>query len=324
LTERLSSLPGVRSVGLTSDLPWTGYDENAGFIIEGKTFPGDDGPGGRYHFASSDYFRAVGVPLFAGRFFNESDRMEAPSVVLINRAMADRYWPGENAVGQRFTFSSRPQEKDWFTIVGVVGDVKDFPHSPAAAPAFYWNTMQQAPRDVILAVRGSVEPSSLIESVRNEVRALDQDLPLADVKSLDVIASTAVAGRRLTLWLVGFFAMTALVLAAVGIYSVLSYLVAQRAHEIGVRMALGAQLGDVLKLVVRQGMTMVLLGVALGLAAAFALTRLMKGLLFGVSATDPLTFSLVAILLSLVALFACCIPAWRATKVDPLVALRGE
>jgi predicted permease len=262
--------------------------------------------------------------LFAGRFFNESDRMEAPSVVLINRAMADRYWPGENAVGQRFTFSSRPQEKDWFTIVGVVGDVKDFPHSPAAAPAFYWNTMQQAPRDVILAVRGSVEPSSLIESVRNEVRALDQDLPLADVKSLDVIASTAVAGRRLTLWLVGFFAMTALVLAAVGIYSVLSYLVAQRAHEIGVRMALGAQLGDVLKLVVRQGMTMVLLGVALGLAAAFALTRLMKGLLFGVSATDPLTFSLVAILLTLVALFACCIPAWRATKVDPLVALRGE
>jgi predicted permease len=324
LLERISGLPGVQNVGLTSDLPWTGYDENAGFTIEGKTFPDNDGPGGRYHFASADYFRAIGVPLVAGRFFNESDRMDAPSVVLINRAMAERYWPGESAVGHRFTFSSRPKDRDWFTIVGVVGDVKDFPHSPVAAPAFYWPTTQQAPRETILAVRGNLDPARLVESLRNEIAALDKDLPLAEVKPLDTVAASAVAGRRLTLWLVGCFAMTALALAAVGIYSVLSYLVAQRAHEIGVRMALGARLGDVLKLVVRQGMTMVLLGVGLGLAAAYGLTRLMKGLLFGVSATDPLTFAAIALLLIVVALVACIVPARRATKVDPVIALRCD
>jgi putative ABC transport system permease protein len=209
-------------------------------------------------------------------------------------------------------------------VVGVAGDVKDFPHSPAAAPAFYWPTTQQAFPQTILAVRTSAEPLSMIEAVRNEVRALDKDLSLAEVKTLETVAASAVASRRFTLWLVGLFALTALLLAAIGIYSVLSYLVAQRTHEIGVRMALGAQLGDVLKLVVRQGMTLVLLGVVSGMAAAFGLTRLMKGLLFEVKATDPLTFAAVAALLAVVALLACWIPARRATKVDPMVALRHE
>jgi predicted permease len=324
LLERLAALPGVQSVGLTSDLPWTGYDENASFNIEGKTFPRNDAPSGRYHFVSPDYFRAIGVPLLTGRFFNNADQLDSQPVVLINQALAERYWSGENAVGKRFTFSSTPKERDWFTVVGVVGDVKDFPHSPAAAPAFYWATMQQTPRQIILAVRAGAQPLGLIEAVQNEVRALDNDLPLAEVMTLETVAGTAVAGRRLTLWLVGFFALTALALATVGIYSVLSYLVAQRTHEIGVRMALGAQTRDVLKLVIRQGMTLVLLGVTLGLAAAFALTRSMKGLLFDVGATDPLTFALVAMLLALAALLACYIPARRATKVDPMVALRYE
>jgi putative ABC transport system permease protein len=187
--------------------------------------------------------------------------------------------------------------------------------------------MQQPPygaRQFIIAVRASADPLNLVEAVRGEVRALDKDLPLADTQSLETIAATAVAGRRFTLWLVGFFALTAMVLAAIGIYSVLSYLVAQRAHEIGLRMALGAQLGDVLKLVIRQGMTLVLLGLALGLGAAFALTRLIKGLLFEVSVTDPLAFALAAALLAVVALLACYIPARRATKVDPMVALKYE
>jgi putative ABC transport system permease protein len=324
LLERIAALPGAQSAGLTSDLPWTGYDENAGFAIEGKTFPPNDGPSARYHFVSSDYFRTIGVPLIAGRFFNADDRQDTQPVVLINRAMAERYWPGESAVGKRFTFSSQPKEKDWFTVVGVVGDVKDFPHSPAAAPAFYWATMQQTPRQIILAVRSGADPLRLVEAVRGEVRALDKDLPLADAQTLESIAAAAVAGRRFTLWLVGFFALTAMALAAIGIYSVLSYLVAQRRHEIGLRMALGAQLGNVLKLVIRQGMTLVLLGIASGMAAAFALTRLIKGLLFEVSATDPLAFALAAGLLALVALLACYIPAWRATKVDPMVALRHE
>jgi predicted permease len=327
LLERLSALPGALSVGLTSDLPWTGYDENAGFAIEGKTFPPNDGPSARYHFVSSDYFRTIGVPIIAGRFFNADDRPDTRPVVLINRSMAERYWPGESAVGKRFTFSSQPKERDWFMVVGVVGDVKDSPHSPSAAPAFYWATTQQplvGAGQFIVAVRSGADPLSLVEAVRGEVRALDKDLPLVDARTLETIAATAVAGRRFTLWLVGFFALTAMALAAIGIYSVLSYLVAQRTHEIGLRMALGAQLGDVLKLVIRQGMALVLLGLALGLGAAFALTRLIKGLLFETSATDPLAFVLAAALLALVALVACWIPARRATKVDPLTALKHE
>ena len=325
LLDRLAALPGVESVGQTSDLPWTGYDENRVFNIEGKTFPPSQRPTARYHYISTDYFRTIGVPLIAGRFFNAEDRPETPAVVLINRSMAERYWPGESAVGKRFSLSSHSREQDWVTVAGVVGDVKDFPYSPAAEPSFYWPMTQDPVRGpMFLAVRTAAEPANLIEAMRGEVRALDKDLPLAEIKTLETIATTAVAGQRFTLWLVGCFAATALLLAAIGIYSVLSYLVAQRTHEIGVRMALGAQLGDVLKLVIRQGMTLVLLGITLGVAAAFGLTRLMKGLLFEVKATDPLTFVLVAVALTSVALLACYLPARRATKVDPMIALRCE
>ena len=324
LLERLGALPGVQAVGLTSDLPWTGYDENAGFTIEGKTFPRGQGPSGRYHYASTDYFRTIGVPLIAGRFFSSEDRSGTPDVVLINRRMAELYWPGESAVGKRFTFASQPKEKDWNTVAGVVGDVKDFPYSPAAEPAFHFPTTQGSPPEMILVVRANADPLHLVEAVRGEVRALDKDLPLAEIKTLEMIAATAVAGQRFTLWLVGLFALTALVLAAVGIYSVLSYLVAQRTHEIGIRMALGAKRHDVLRLLVGQGMSLALLGVTLGLVASFGLTRLLKNLLFNVSTTDPLTFAAISLLLITVALLACYIPARRATKVDPLVALRYE
>jgi len=324
LLERLTALPGVQAIGLTSDLPWTGYDENVGFTIEGKTFPPNQEPSARYHYASTDYFRTIGVPLIAGRFFSAEDHPGTPNVVLINRSMAERYWPGESAVGKRFTFASQPQEKDWNTVAGVVGDVKDFPYSPAAEPAFYWPMTQEPTREMILAVRANADPSQLVEAVRGEVRAIDKDLPLAEVKTLETIAATAVAGQRFTLWLVGLFALTALLLSAIGIYSVLSYLVAQRTHEIGVRMALGAKRRDVLRLLIGQGMSLAFLGVTLGLVASFGLTRLLKNLLFNVSATDPLTFAAIVLLLTTVALLACFIPAWRATKVDPLVALRYE
>jgi predicted permease len=324
LLERLAALPGVESAGLTSDLPWTGYDENNSFSIEGKTFPPDNGPEGRYHFVSSDYFRTVGVPLRAGRFFNADDRAGKRPVVLINQSLADRYWPLENAVGKRLTFSSEPKEQDWWTVVGVVGDVKDFPNSPAAVPAFYWPLTQAPTRQATLAVRTSGEPSGMIAAVSKEIHSLDKDVPLADVKTLETVTGRAVAGRRFALRLITCFAVTALALATTGIYGVLSYLVAQRTREIGVRMALGAQTRDVIRLTLEQGMLPTLIGVALGLSGAFALTRLMSSLLFGVSATDSETFILSPLLLVMVALLPSWLVARRATKVDPMEALRYE
>ncbi len=324
LLNRVAALPGVQSAGLTSDLPWSGYDENAGFNIEGKTFPANQSPGGRYHYVSDDYFRTIGVPLVAGRFFNAKDRLDTPNVVLINHSLAERYWAGERAVGKRFTFSSQPKEKDWYTVVGVVGEVKDFPHSAAAVPAFYWSMTQQPTRDMILSIRTNGDPLQLVEAVRNEVRLLDKDLPLSEVKALETLATAAIAGQRFTLWLVSLSALIALLLAAIGIYSVLSYLVAQRTHEIGIRMALGATRRDVQRLVIGQGMKLATVGVSLGLLASFGLTQLMQKLLFGVSATDPVTYVVIAVLLLFVVLLACWVPARRATKVDPMIALRYE
>ena len=324
LLAETASLPGVESAGLTSDLPWTGYDENSSFTIEGKSFPPNEGAGGRYHFVSEDYFRTVEVPLLAGRFFNASDRMGQPQVLLVNQALAARYWPGESAVGKRITFSDTPKESDWRTIVGVVGDVKDRPESEAAVPAFYISLAQSPQRQVTLAVRTRAEPSGMVAALRETVQKIGPTVPLADIRTLNTLAEGAVAGRRFTFGLVGCFAATALILAAIGIYGVLSYLVSQRTREIGVRMALGAQARDVIRLTVRQGMRPTLLGVAIGLMGAFALTRLMSGFLFGVSATDPETFAASAFLLILVALLPCWLPARRASRVDPMVALRSE
>ena len=221
-------------------------------------------------------------------------------------------------------FSSEPKEQDWRMVVGVVGDVKDHPDSATAVPAFYFSLAQSPTRQVTLAVRTTAEPSGMIAAVRDELQHLDKNVPLADVKTLETITAGAVAGRRFTFWLVGCFAATALTLAAIGIYGVLSYLVAQRTREIGVRMALGAQTRDVVRLTLKQGMRPTLVGVALGLAGAFTLTRLMSSLLFGVSATDPETFVVSALFLLLIALLPCWLPARRAARVDPMEALRYE
>ena len=324
LLDRLAARPGVQSVGLTSDLPWTGYDENNSFVIEGRAPSPDDEPGGRYHFVSANYFRTIGVPLVGGRFFDSGDRLGKLHVMLVNQSLAKRYWPKDNAIGNRIAFYPNAKEEDWWTIVGIVGDVKDLPTSPSAIPAFYLPLLQRPMRQATLALKTSAEPVAMTAIVREELQRLDKSVPLANVRTLESVTAAAGAGRRFTLWLVACFAATALGLAAIGIYGVLSYLVAQRTREIGIRMALGAQARDVIALTFKQGMRPALIGVALGLVGAFALTRLMSSLLFGVSATDPGTFAASATLLVAVALLPCWIPARRAAKVDPMIALRND
>jgi predicted permease len=325
LLERIQALPGVRGVGASTDLPWTGYDENTSFLIEHRPLSQDDGPHARYHSVTPDYFRAIGVPLLAGRFLTERDGLDAPQTLLINQSMAHRFWPDEEALGKRLSFTDNPTEKDWWTIVGIVGDVKDTPNATATEPAFYWSFAQNVwQRQMFLAIQADVDPFTLVEPVRREVLALDQELALADVNTLEQIAGGAINGPRFVFLLVGIFAAVALALATVGIYGVMSYTVSQRTHEIGLRIALGAQRGDVLKLVIKQGILLSLTGVAIGVGSALALTRIMASLLFEVSSTDPLTFILISILLTSVSLLACYIPAQRAMQVDPMIALRSE
>jgi putative ABC transport system permease protein len=324
LLEPVSALPGVRSAGVTSDLPWTGYQNVAsGFTIEGKTFPPDREPQAQYHFISADYMRTIGVPLLSGRWFNARDTRKSQPVILINQAMARKYWPGEDAVGKHITFLDS-SFKDWTRIVGVIGDVKNYPSSAEAEPAYYYPVTQEPYPEISLAIRTDRDPLSLVESVRREVLTLDREMPISEVRTMETVAAAAVEGRRFMLLLVGVFAVTALALAGIGIYGVTSYLVANRTHEIGLRMALGADSFDVLKLALRQGMAWALAGVGVGLTLAFAATRLMANLLYGIGATDPATFVAVPLFLIGVSFVACWIPARRATKVDPLQAIRNE
>jgi predicted permease len=319
LIARLVTLPGVKSAGATSDLPWTGYDENTGFGIEGRQFSDNEYPSAQYHFATPDYFRTMGIPLLSGRFLSDADNVDAPRVILINKTLADRYWSDEDAVGKRVRLWGETR-----TIAGIVGDLKDSPGDLRAKAGFYFPLAQQAQSGMMLALRTEGEPMSVLSGVRSEIAGLDKDLPLTDARALDEIATAAVSRTRFTMLLLSVFAGVALLLAAVGIYGVMSYSVTQRTHEIGIRVALGARSGNVIALVARQGLVLALAGLCVGLAAAFALTRVMTTLLFGVSTTDPITFVAISLLLAGVALGACFVPARRATRVDPMIALRYE
>ncbi len=319
LVDRLATLPGVEGAAATSDLPWTGYDENTSFDIEGRQFSDDEQPSAQYHFATPDYFRTLGIPLLAGRFFTEADNKEAPRVILINKSMADRYWADDDALGKRLQLWGETR-----TIAGIVGDLKDSPGDLRAKPGFFFPVAQQPQGSLILVLRTQTDPLTLLAPMRSEIAVLDKELALSDVRTLEQIASSAVARTRFTMLLLVVFAGVALVLAAVGIYGVMSYAVTQRTHEIGIRVALGAQRRDVIGLVAREGLTLAVAGLGVGLAAAFALTRVMSSLLFGVSATDPVTFAGIAALLTGVALGACLVPARRAMKMDPMIALRHE
>ena len=322
----LASVPGMQHAAVGSDLPWTGYDDNAGFNIEGKQPAPHESFHGRYHAASPDFFRALGTPLLRGRFFAASDTKDAPTVTVVNQALASRYWPNEDALGKRITFEDNPKPKDWITIVGIVGDVKDKPSSPAAEPAYWWPLPQawDAFPQMSVVVRSDADPAVLTSAVREQVRQLDPTLALADIRLMDQIADAGVAAPRFAFLLVGLFAALALVLAAIGIYGVISYSVSQRIPEFGLRLALGAPPRGLMRMVLAQAAKLAIFGSALGIVAALALSRYLQSMVYDVSASDPLTFAAVGFMVMAIALLACYLPARRATRANPMVALRAE
>ena len=309
-----------------------------GFLILGRPAPAPDANGqpsqtANYIAITPDYFATLRSPVVQGREFNDRDTASAPYVVVINQTMAKRYWPDESPIGKQIRLDYVPDEP-LREIVGVVTDIRMNRQQRQLRPAIYVPYLQQTSRwmgagystraGMFFIMRSQGKPLSLVPSVRLAVAEVDHTHPVANVRTVEAYLDQQVRYVRLYVLLLGIFGAIAAVLAAVGIYGVMSYSVAQRTHEIGIRMALGARQRDVLKLVVRQGMLLTLVGVALGLIGAFALTRVMASLLFGVTAKDPFTFAVVAALLIAVAFIACFIPACRATKVDPLVALRYE
>ena len=322
IVERLQTIPGVMSVGAISNLPLApGSAMGLSLKVEGRTSASEDLVG-LYQTVSADYFRTLEIPLLAGRSFTTQDRAGAGDVIVLNQKLANKLFPNENPVGKRIILGL--EKPTPFEVIGVVGDVKTAGLDDDGIEEFYLHTQQHPPGFISVALKTALPPATLVPAVTQTMQAIDRNQPLHRVKTMSQHLADSVAERRFPMLILAAFAVTALLLAALGLYGVMSFTVAQRTHEIGVRMALGAQTKDVLRLVIGQGMRLTLLGVGLGLAAAWGLTRLLQGLLFGVSATDPLTFAGIALLLLVVAGVACWLPARRATKVDPMIALRHE
>jgi putative ABC transport system permease protein len=327
LVARLSALTGVRSAGTTSVLPFAGGWSTSSFNIEGVIVPrGQNGPWGDYRVATAGYFDAMRIPLKTGRVFTSQDRQGAPPVVVIDEQFVKKYFQHGNPIGKRITFGAAPGKTDstWITIVGVVGHAAHEGLDAEPRIQYYFPYAQTGGRQMAVTVRTAGSPLAMLPAVRNAVHGVDRDLPLSNVNTMDKLVESSVGQRKLSMILLGVFSTIALLLASIGIYGVMSYSVAQRTRELGIRMALGAARLSVLTLVVRQGIALALSGVAIGLVAAFALTRFLSNQLYGVGATDPATFATVSGTLILIALLATLMPALRATRVDPVVALRDE
>jgi len=328
--QRVEHMPGVVSAGYSTSVPLLWKGGTSGFYPEGVK---DPIPGMAYDAnhrqVTPDYLKTMNIPLRQGRYFTKGDNEHALPVAIINETMARQYWPGENALGRRFKIGDPDDpERPWTTIVGIVADVRQMGIDEPVKAEMYLPNRQIThnpwfiPRD--LAIRTNGDPMQLVGAVRQAIREVDPDQPVSNVATMAEVLGDEAAQRRMGMIMLVAFASLALVLASIGIYGVLAYFVTQHTNEIGVRLALGATPRNILFLVLKKGMGLTLIGVAIGVAASFAFTRWMSSMLFGVKASDPLTFVAVPLLLGLVALLACAIPARRATKVDPMVALRYE
>ena len=328
LISRLEAAPGVKSVSAISHLPLSSYRGKTDFSIEGIATPSDNPNPYHTDFRSvtPGYFKTMGMQLIKGRDFTPRDERRSTQVAIINETLARRYFPNQDPLGKRIRPGLGIDDRGWLMreIVGVVSDSKHVSLREEPPPYIYLPHGQFPRHGMTLVVRAANDPKALIGVVQKEAHALDIELPVFNIRTLDQYMSSSVAEPKFSALLLGLFAGLALILSCIGLYGVMSYVVAQRTRELGIRMALGAQTRDVLKLVVRQGMGLTLLGAAIGVAGAVALTRMMKSWLFGVSPTDPLTFAVAALLLTIVALLSCWIPARRAAKVDPITTLRFE
>lgn len=326
VVRRVEALPGVKSAAVTNWIPLVFQGDSIGITIAGQqNLPVSERPNAVTRVISPQYFSAMGIHLLKGRLFDERDKENSPAVSIISEAMARRFWPGQDPIGKRFTPGDGDSPDDWIQVIGVVNDVRQFQLHAEPRPQMYLTHEQVgvfAPR--YLVVKTAVDPLSMASSVRDAVWAVDRDQPVSKISTMEEILADSIVRERFSMLLLGIFAALALILAAVGIYGVMSYSVAQRTHEIGIRLALGAQTSTVLKLALGYGLKLVIAGTLIGLVVAFGLTRLMSTLLFGVSPTDPITFAGISLILISVALLASYIPARRATKVDPIVALRFE
>jgi putative ABC transport system permease protein len=326
LKTRLESSPGVQSASTIMPLPLSGEGYSISFLIEGREVAQKDEPAADIYFTGVDYFRTMGIPIVKGRDFNDRDQRGSPQVAIVTEEFARQYFPNEDPIGKRISpgISTFDDERRYREIVGVAADIRGHHLHTPPLPAYYVPQTQIPFSQVTVVVKTSNEPHSLVSAMTKEVAAMDADLPLFAVKTMPEYLSASVATPRFSTTLFSLFAGVALVLTLVGLYGVMSYSVVQRTNEIGIRLALGAQSRDVLLMIVKQGSFLILLGLGIGLLGAFAASRLVESLLFGVTAKDPFTFAAVAVVSAVVALLACYIPAWRATKVDPLDALRHE
>ncbi|HLJ49540.1 MAG TPA: ABC transporter permease [Bryobacteraceae bacterium] len=325
LWERLEHLPGVTAAGGITGLPLSEMWEWGPITVEGRIPPpGENFINADQHIVSGHYFQAMLIPLVRGRFFSEQDTGDKPRVVIVDESMAQQMWPGQDAIGKRLRYGGLDSKSPWLRVVGVVGRVKQYALETDSRIAVYFPHLQSPTRRQTVVIRSASDPAALAAAVKREIHELDSDLPVYNIRTMEQRVADSLARRRFTMTLLGLFAVLALALAGIGIYGVMAYLVSQGTREIGIRMALGSSEAGVLRLIVGRGMSLALAGIGVGLAAALALTRFMNSLLFGVRASDPLTFGAIAVLLGLVAFVASFVPGRRAARVDPMVSLRAE